>query len=164
MDSKDNTTVEIPLTKGYVAIVDAIDADLVKTTWCALEVYSGPYACKTTRYAGKRITLLLHRVILERILNRPLNSTELVDHRDGNTLNNRRQNLRLATGTQNQGNAKLRKDNTSGYKGVCYCKTTKKWKAAIGKNTIGRFDTPEEAYEAYCQKAKELFGEFARLK
>ena len=88
---------------------------------------------------------------------------EQIDHIDGNRLNNRVSNLREATTSQNHGNIGISSTNTSGYKGVRL--RGKRWSAAIKKNGkfryIGTFDTPEEAYSAYCTVAKEVFGEFA---
>jgi hypothetical protein len=90
-----------------------------------------------------------------------------LDHRDVNPANNAINNLRLATGTQNQGNRHKMITNTSGAKGVCWDKRKKKWKAAIQKNrkvkNLGNFDTVELASTAYQKAAKEMFGEFARF-
>jgi len=62
-------------------------------------------------------------------------------------------------------NRKNQKNNTSGYKGVCYEKLTNKWRATIGLNnklkSIGNFDTKEEAAEAYRKASALLHGEFA---
>lgn len=89
-----------------------------------------------------------------------------VDHINGVTYDNRASNLRLATASQNQANSVIRKDNTSGYKGVCFNKKRNKWRARIYINnkqiSIGYFDTPELAHMAYCKLAIELKGEFAR--
>ena len=88
-----------------------------------------------------------------------------------NTLNNMKNNLRIATVNQNLYNTNIRKNNTSGYKGVSYDKITNKWQAAISKDgitySLGRFPFTEigkiEAAKAYNKKAQELFGEFAKL-
>lgn len=93
-----------------------------------------------------------------------------VDHIDGNRLNNRIDNLRLATAKQNGANRGKQINNTSGYKGVCWNARYKKWQAGIqitlAENKkylhIGYFDTPELAHMAYCKAAAELHGEFAR--
>lgn len=61
-----------------------------------------------------------------------------VDHIDGNTLNNRIENLRDANYSQNQHNAKIRKDNTSGIKGVSWHKTHKKWSVQLSVNGKSR--------------------------
>lgn len=89
----------------------------------------------------------------------------MVDHRDGNRSNNRFINLRLATRSQNASNSKLRTDNSSGYKGVY--RHGNKWRAEIrvdGKlERIGSYNTPEEAADAYQERAQQYFGEFARV-
>lgn len=88
-----------------------------------------------------------------------------VDHINGNRLDNRRCNLRLATHEQNMHNARRRKDNSSGFKGVSWKVRDRKWYAAIeisGKRIhLGVFDTAEEAHVAYCGAADRLHGEFA---
>jgi hypothetical protein len=82
---------------------------------------------------------------------------DLVDHVDRNRSNNRIENLRLATASQNQQNQLLRSNNTSGFKGVSYYKRTGKWKTEIQVNGVrkclGYFDTPEKAFEAYTSLA-----------
>ena len=87
-----------------------------------------------------------------------------IDHVDGNRQNNAISNLRLATRSENNKNAKIRKDNSSGYKGVSYRKDTKNWRAVIHVNktsiSLGSFDTAELAYTAYCNAAKELYADF----
>lgn len=164
-------TVTIPLTKDYVTIVDACDGDLIAFKWRAQGV--------AIKYATRSVTVIggkpgqqkvqwMHRVILSRILGRELTRHEVVDHIDGDGLNNRRSNLRLATQMQNASNRKLNKNNTSGYKGVSWDTKTDKWVAQImtnqKQNRLGYFDNPEDAYKAYCAAALELHGEFARLK
>lgn len=105
--------------------------------------------------------ILLHRLIMDC----PKNMQ--VDHKNGNTLDNRRCNLRICTQSENNRNTKKRRDNTSGYKGVSWNKNRKKWVAIISINSkhcaLGYFTTKEEAYTVYCRAAKRLHGEFARL-
>jgi hypothetical protein len=155
-------TVEIQLTKGYVAIVDEQDADLALRRWHYLSLYAGYHE----RISGKHVAFLMHRIILERSLKRKLLKYEKCDHINGNHLDNRRCNLRIANHTQNMRNSKIRVNNTSGYKGVY--KKRNKWAARIkvnGKNIwLGVFVTPELAYFAYCEAAKKYHGEFARIK
>lgn len=90
-----------------------------------------------------------------------------VDHRDGDKTNNRIENLRPATKSQNEANTARRSTNTSGYKGVYWLKNAGKWRAKIDFNKkqihIGLFDSKHEAAIAYNRKAIELFGEYASL-
>ena len=91
----------------------------------------------------------------------------LVDHVDMDGENNRWRNLREATKSTNAANRGATRANTSGHKGVVYCKRTGRWRAQIkheGKMfTNGRHDTPEQASVAYAQLAARLFGEHARV-
>jgi hypothetical protein len=163
--------ITIPLTKGYEAIVDSIDADLADFKWRALVTTKHTTLVYATRWAyqSKRdkvyISQLLHRVILERVIGRPLVKRELCDLIDGNGLNCRRSNLRLVDRTADNQNQRKSRANTSGYKGVSYRKDKDQWVAYIGIGGrsihLGYFETPEEAHEAYCRAAKENFGRFA---
>lgn len=91
---------------------------------------------------------------------------ECVDHIDGDKHNNSRDNLRPATYTQNKFNTPVRSDNTSGYKGVSFCKREKKWRSYVSSNGrqrwLGYFDTAEEADAAARAAREKLHGEFAR--
>lgn len=91
---------------------------------------------------------------------------EVIDHIDGNPSNSLIGNLRECTRSENQKNRKMQSNNTSGYKGVVQDKVSGKWIASIqNKNKseiIGRFNTKEEASNAYETKAKEMHGEFYR--
>jgi hypothetical protein len=94
-----------------------------------------------------------------------------VDHINGNTLDNRRENLRICTSRQNTYNMGSRKNSSSKYKGVSFMNNCKRWRACAHKQidkytTIykrGTFDTEKEAATKYNEWAIELFGEFARL-
>ncbi len=158
-------TIEIILTKGYVAIVDECDADLAMYKWRAGNERDTVYAIREIGKRPDRKNELMHRVILERIINQPLLKGQEVDHIDGNCCNNKRSNLRLATHSQNSKNKKRYSNNTSGYKGVS--RVRNRWSATISINhkqvRIGLYATPEEAYNAYCEAAKKYYGEFARL-
>lgn len=109
------------------------------------------------RYASHRIAILLHT-------GRPPHGE--VDHINGDGTDNRLCNLRVCTKEQNQWNARKRRDNTTGYKGVSYHRQTGKYAARIQHNrkrqTIGLFDTPQAAHLAYVQQANLLFREFSR--
>ena len=154
---------KIPLTKGYFAIVD--DADylcLMKWKWCARtsrdgKVYAVRYAGKN--FEGKQVFVYMHRF---------LNGTPphlKTDHRDRNTLNNQRKNLRSATSTQNAMNSIGHRDAVSKFKGVA---RNSKWVPG-GKNPwiahfknrhLGVFPTEESAHAAYIIASKKEFGEF----
>lgn len=162
--------ITIPLTQGQFALIDVEFSDLCKLTWYA---HKNPTRSSDRCYvAGTNIkqlngnykSKLMHRIILSRVLNRELLPHEQVDHVDLNPLNNRVSNLRLATPSQNCVNKKKRSDSTSPYKGVTYQKDSKNWRAYIFENghirTLGCFKTPELAHAAYCERAKELHGEF----
>lgn len=90
-----------------------------------------------------------------------------VDHEDRNQLNCRKSNLRICKQSQNGINSPLPKNNTSGYKGVCFSKAAKKWMARIKVNYkgiyLGVFDDPKDAAAAYNEAAKKYFGDFAWL-
>lgn len=169
--NRTDSTIEIQLTKGQVAIIDIDDADLAELQWSALGsgVRGGlPYfvATRASKMGGKRATQYMHRVIMERVLGCSLASDEQVDHIDGDSLNNRRANLRKATNAQNQANRGAQANNTSGYKGVYWSKADRKWKAFIRVNKkmlhLGYFSKPEDAHKAYIDAAKKYFGEYAR--
>lgn len=162
-------TVTIPLSKGYETIVDAVDADLATFKWSVKDCNaSNIYAIRhVSRIDGKQIFERIHRVILTRMIGRPLNKDEQVDHIDGDGLNNRRSNLRIATAGQNRANQMRTSRNTSGFKGVSWNKGMRKWSAQICKKRVrvylGYFDSPEDAYKAYCEAARAMFGEFANF-
>lgn len=150
----------IPLTKGYSALVDDNDFNWINQwKWSARTSKDGQvYAIRWDAEVAKFV--YMHRLI---------NSTpsdQKTDHRDGDGLNNQRENLRTATNAQNAMNAKRHKDSLSRFKGVTKNpKKGKPWVAGIGINGkrchIGTFATEEEAALAYTAKARELFGEFA---
>lgn len=166
-------TVQIPLTQGQFAIVDDIDADLADAKWHATKGASNHsfYAVrKITDPNTKRRSLKhMHRVILERVVGRSLCGDELADHIDGNGLNNCRENLRVASRTENVRNQRKSVKNSSGFKGVSWNEQHQKWRALIRVNGrlkhLGLFDTPEAAHEAYCKAAAspEFHGEFANF-
>ena len=93
--------------------------------------------------------------------------TGQIDHINCDKTDNRIFNLRIATPSENSRNQIGKSTNTSGYKGVSWNKQMKKWLAQICSNNIakhiGYFDTKENAYAAYCEYAKHLHGEFARV-
>ena len=91
-----------------------------------------------------------------------------VDHKDGDSTNDIFSNLRSATHSQNMSNTHRRRDNKSGYKGVSWDEINKKWVVRIrvpnGRyENLGRFSNAAEGHQAYCARATELYGEFARF-
>jgi len=147
----------IALTKGRFAIVDAADYERVNAyKWCATGSGRRAYACR--RHEGRMISM--HRFLM----NPP--SWLVVDHIDGNGLNNRRSNLRICTQQQNVQNSRP-KGKSSRYKGVCRDKSKNRWVVWVrygGHNHyVGSFRDEIDAARAYDRKAYELFGEFAWL-
>jgi hypothetical protein len=86
-----------------------------------------------------------------------------VDHIDGDPTNTRWNNLRQATHLQNMQNTKMRNDNRSGVRGVCYSMREGKWKVQVASRHVGYFTDKEEAISAYEAKARDVFGEYRRL-
>lgn len=88
-----------------------------------------------------------------------------IDHIDGCRTNNRLENLREATRSQNRANTGANANNKSGLKGVHWHKGSKGWRAVITKNRklhyLGQYSTPEAAHEAYIEACHRLNGEFA---
>ena len=103
----------------------------------------------------------MHRVIMG------VNSRMMVDHVDGNGLNNRRSNLRFCTASQNMANSRKSPRSLSKFKGVLWKKGKNLWVASAVKDYkryyFGKYEKEEDAALAYDKGAKELFGEFASL-
>jgi hypothetical protein len=151
-----NTVVKVPapvpLYSGAYALVDAEDLKLVgQYHWYINEGYAVTY------HKGKRIKM--HRLIMNAA------PSQAVDHRDKNKLNNQKSNLRFATTKENNRNGVLRKDNTSGYKGVSIDPSTGHWRPAVyvdGKSLyFGSYKDKHHAALAYDLWAVDLHGEFA---
>jgi len=146
-------TCKIPLTNGGFAIIDKEDFDKVsKYSWCRLK--SGQI---TT-------TLYLHRLVFRKNVRK----NECVDHIDGNTLNNRKCNLRACTLIENFLNSrKWRRKCSSKYKGVCWDKGSRRWVARIGFNhkryCLGYFKSERKAAKAYNEAAEKFHKQFAKL-
>jgi len=163
-----NDVAYIQLTKGKQAIIDARDFEwLNQWNWCYWTSRSciGGYAARIDLSSGRRVKISMHRLIFEKHALTPLGSENDVDHRSRDKLDNRFQNLRLATRLQNCGNRSLSKNNNSGYKGIRAIGN--KWGAQINENGkrvhIGCYATAEEAALAYNEAALRVYGEFASL-
>lgn len=158
----EETVREIPLTRGLVAIVDATDYPMLSQfNWAAT---------KTTKYNVSPYahgSVCGHGVAMHHLLaGYPIHGFQ-VDHINGNGLDNRRSNLRLATPQQNRANCGKHAAASSRFKGVGWHKHSGRWQAGIKVNGkrrhLGHFLDETEAARAYDAKALELFGEFARL-
>src|SRR3990167_7107201 len=153
---------KILLTKGKYALVDELDYEwLSQWKW----LFGGRrYAARNTHFRdkdGNRHTqvIWMHREILK------TPKDLFTDHINGNGLDNRKSNLRIATKQQNAWNLKRPRHNTSGFKGVYW--RSNRWEAAIHKDNkkqhLGRFKELKQAITAYNNEAQKLFGKYAKL-
>lgn len=143
------------------------DSDFFKVSqlkWHLLydKCINGFYIITTLYTDNKKRTVYLHRFVMG------CPKDKIIDHINHNTLDNRRCNLRICTKLENNKNVSIRKNKiTSKLKGIYFKKADNKYVAQIGYNKnkihIGYFKTEKEAYEAYNNKALELFGEYANL-
>jgi len=152
---------EILLTKNKVALVSDEDYPyLSQFAWHCLTIGKMCYAMRSTpRVNGKHKSILMHREILG------VPPDKKVDHKDGDGLNNVRDNLRPATQMQNAYNQAAPSTNTSGYKGVNWFARYGKWRARISINGrvkhLGYFDSIKDAALARDNAARDAHGEFA---
>ncbi len=154
----------IPLTQGKSAVVN--DNDYKKVCGIRWYAWFNPstksfYAVVSVMKDGKKRTIYLHRFLM----NPP--EGKVVDHKNHDTLDNRRSNLRICTQQDNIRSARQRK-NSSGFKGVYWNPVRNKWQARIhdtGKKAIhlGLFLEKNAAAKAYNIAAKKLFGKFCNL-
>ncbi len=142
----------IQLTQGQYAMVDAADYEWVMTMkWCASRSGCNKRCYAVSGTGRRHRPISLHRFILR------AKKGQIIDHIDGNPLNNRRSNLRFCTQAQNIRNSAPRKGK---FKGVCWVKGNERWRSQI---CLGFFKTAEDAARAYNRAAAGLFGEYARL-
>jgi len=157
---------KIQLTQGKETLVDDEDYDeLMKYKWCADKVREHWYATRGVWDPLTKTTkkIRMHQIIMKDCYNEHRKYTDHVNH---DTLDNRRCNLRVCTNSENMRNCRKR-HNKSGYVGVSWDKSKKKWVAQIGFHWthifIGRYDDIIKAAQAVDRKATELFGEYALL-
>lgn len=158
---------KIPLSlknfKGKYALVDDCDYDtLSQFNWC---LDNKGYAVRRGR---KKEGVLFDKLILmHRSILGVFDSSLGIDHVNQDSLDNRRCNLRVCTQSQNNANQKNRVDSVSGFKGVTWVKSLKRWRAMIRINNVlrhlGVFTDKQEAAKAYNRAAVEYFGSFACL-
>lgn len=147
---------KIPLTKGHWAIVDDEDFPILSQhKWYAAEGQSG------TKAVRNRPVLYMHRFLMQA----PKGME--VDHINGNTLDNRRANLRICTRSQNAMNTKVKSTSTTGIKGIGWHKGNKAWRIRIVVNG-NRFErytrTLQEAQGIYRKLEAKYHGEFGYYK
>jgi hypothetical protein len=152
----------IELSRGLVALVDDEDFERVMAgaKWFAKRHRNTDYARRNVWIDGKRTTASMHRFITG------APASLVVDHIDGNGLNNQKSNLRLLTDAQNQINkTNKRKGCSSRFKGVSFFTSRGLWRATIQLNRkwtcLGCFPTEEQARDAYAAAAVRVHGEFA---
>jgi len=155
---------EICLTNGGVAIVDNEDFEwLSRWKWHKSSVPGrfNFYAKRSKRIGGRVVSVYMHRE-LALVLGIPI-----VDHHDGDGLNNRRSNLRPSTAAQNSENSRKHTAASSRFKGVYWHTSTGKWRATIRPGSyqkhLGYFVDEVAAARAYDAAALVQFGEFACL-
>jgi len=150
---------EIQLTQGKVTLVD--DEDFEYLNQWRWHVSNDNYARRTIYNDKLFKALFMHREIMK------VSKGLLVDHINGNSLDNRKLNLRICTNSQNLRNRLKNINNTSGYKGVRLINSTKKWRAQIWLNSkyyhLGLFNNIKDAARAYNEAAVKYHGEFANL-
>lgn len=147
---------EIPLTRGMVALVDDDDFDyLNQWKWSFDE-----YARRTDYSTGVKKTIRMHREIVK------AGHGDIIDHIDGNRVNNQKTNLRIVSMARNNQN-RSRISGKALPKGVRDNKKGVSWMATIGvdgkKLYLGTFRSINDAHEAYKEAAKKHFGDFARF-
>lgn len=158
--------MKIKLNNGMHALIDKEDFEKVNTCfWQAVKRGRDIFYAMGHERLGvcRRSSPYMHRVIM----GLKLGDKRTVDHINRNGLDNRKENLRIATKQQNTMNRRANVNKPHKYKGIYFHKHARSWHSRIvfnGKtNSLGFHKTPELAAIAYNKKAKELYGEYACL-
>lgn len=143
---------------GCNVVLDDEDYEAVKAANWKVRAGNGhQYVVKSQRIDGKRVLRILHRELMK------APRDKWVDHKNGNTLDNRKENLRLCTPAENNRNRRQEAGAVSRFKGVSRHSATR-WKAQIQVNGrhmyLGVFASEEKAAEVYNEAAARFFGEF----
>ena len=153
----------IHLTRGYVAVVDDDWYEMVSLVkWTAMVSPKGQvYAFRYPQTSRRRRCEFMHKVILG------IREGQLGDHTNGNTLDNRECNLRIATPEENSRNACAKRSKAGKYRGAMWCKRSNRWLVRVPINgrikQLGSYGTEEEAAARYNEFALAAYGEFARI-
>lgn len=154
--------VEIKSKRGFVATVDDADAELALLKWFCITPGGRAYFGRNKPKGEGGGTIYLHRVIAERMGFDVSDWGNVVDHMNGDTLDNRRCNIRVVPRAVNNQNRKMTSCNTSGHMGVSFDASRGLWHAYIGTGKkrvyVGRFASKEEAAVARIAKEVELWG------
>ena len=145
------------LDTGAVAICDAADLEKInQKVWYDMKGYAATY---TTERTGKARPVKMHQIIFP--------SWGIGDHKNGDTLDNRRENLRECSAAENARNSSSQNGSTSRYRGVSWDSSRSRWIVSLQTNGstrhVGRFFDERDAAAAYDAAASVAYGEFARL-
>jgi hypothetical protein len=154
---------KIQLSQGKFALVDDEDFEwLNQWKWCVANYRGYFYAVRSFTENGTNKQVKMHGMVLN-----VSNPRVFVDHKNLDTLDNRKTNLRKANASQNSANRSAKKKGVSKYLGVAWMKGREKWTVWIkkdgSKKFLGYFKDEKEAANTYNKAAIELHGEFARL-
>jgi hypothetical protein len=123
------------------------------------------FYCRRNAYDNSkksgRAVITMHREIMG------FPKGKLIDHINGNSLDNRKENLRICTNTENCRHCRKQRNSKMKYKGITKIINGSGWVARIGVNNkriyLGYYNTEEEAYAVYCKASKKYHGEFGRI-
>lgn len=155
-------TTRILLNRGQESLIDSEDLERVSALKWIAHWLPEMKTFRAVSRDGRRF-IYMHRFILGLEKGDP----RIIDHINGNPLDNRKANLRIANKATNGMNRGKAACNKTGFKGVIFSQNRKRFVAQIRAfnkhRNLGTFDTPEQAHAAYCEAAAKLHGEFARF-